>query len=292
MLVLGLALLALTAVLLRELLIRARPPKAVEEVRIMLRTLDSGISLPRYVEGELGRVFIVTQRAGGWSTVVEFSAESKLILKDVLYRDLCSTTYLLALDERRLGYLEAPAIRVTSEPYRDTFIMCLNPQSVPRISKKVSVFEDTSSVEGVIELLDGFYRARAVWLPHELPSWRLIYDSRRRTFRIVKESRDGAVVGEVQVDVCVRPPTRLRTEVCATVVRSSRLGSEVRGSLDGLRELKLLITHRDNANLFKISGELGVSRYPHVSGYSEGCVSARVVLQTSTTQRISGEELL
>ncbi|MCX8185359.1 MAG: hypothetical protein RMI56_02925 [Sulfolobales archaeon] len=292
MVALSIALSILTLVYSRKMLIYSRSSKAVLAIKKILVTSDSGISLPGHTEGELGKVYVSTHSRRSRRTVVGFSAISKISLNYVSYRDLCFSSYLLALDAGGSGYLEAPAIRVISEQYRNTFIVCLNPLVTPRLTKRVDVFEDASLAEGVVELVSGYYQARATSLRHDLPSWRLVYDAGRGIYRIVKELGESVRVGEVRVEVCVKPLKYLPTKICATIVRSDKLGLEEWGRLEGLTKLKILVFHKDSIDLFKLSREVNLSKYPHISGYSEGLVSVKLVLESSPTRRVEREEIL
>lgn len=110
--------------------------EAVAAIRRMLVTDEEGVSLSRDLDVEFGRLRVTgVNGRRGYRSFTEFAPSSKLLLGKIRYRDLCSGGYLLAIDSEGNGYLDALAIRVSTKPFRNVLIACLDPLEVNTLNK-------------------------------------------------------------------------------------------------------------------------------------------------------------
>lgn len=285
------ALAVLAAVLIASrTAIRVRSSGAAAAVSRMLIITRDGISLSRQVDAELGRLKVVVRRGRRRRSVARFEPDAPVPLGKVSYGDLCSGGYLLAVGPGGVGYLDAPAVRISAGPYKDTFVLCFDPQEVPRVTRPVELLEETSTVTGTVDVLDGGYVVRMSWAAYEIPSWKLVYDPQRRAHRIVREPGDKVRARAVRVDICVRLPEYPECEVCAAVGRLTRIDGEVSGRLEGVSGRRITAIHRNVIDLLALAEELEIARFPHVSGYSEGYVVARLTVEMPSGEEMRWEE--
>lgn len=290
LILLALCLIALVRVL--KVAITRSHIKAVSAVRRMLAVSGEGISIGKPVDAELGRLHTSVWQGRRRYTSVKFSSFKEVVLSTITYEDLCSGGYLLAVGPNRTGYLEVPAMRISSGLYKNVLILCMDPNKVPRVAKSIEVSEDSSTAKALVEVLDGRYLARVSWVSHELPSWRLVYDPQRKMHRIVKEPGERSRARSLRVEICVRSPEYPTSEVCSVIAKIAKVGSEESGALEGLTNRKIVVIHKDKLDLLELAKELEVSRYPHISGYSEGCVRVKVILDIPSAMDIKREELI
>lgn len=284
---------SLALVLVLKELHNTKLTKAVAAIRRMLVTDEEGVSLSRDLDVEFGRLRVTgVNGRRGYRSFTEFAPSSKLLLGKIRYRDLCSGGYLLAIDSEGNGYLDAPAIRVSTKPFRNVFIACLDPLEVNTLNKSIEIVEETSAAKSIINVSNGRYSAKLSWTSLELPSWRLVYDPKRGSYRIVKEPGMGARVRSVRVEICAKSLGYLTPEVCATIIRLARVDTEASGMLEGLSSRRLVVAHMANINLLKLAKEVGIDRYPHISGYSSGYVKAKLTFEVSMARDIVREELI
>lgn len=272
------ALAALLAVLVAlRAVARVRPSRAVAAIKGALVVSKDGVSLPSPLRAELGRFRVVAGR-GRRRLDARFEPETSVAFGEVSYGDLCSGGYLFAVGPSGAGYLDAPALRVAEGPYKDTLVLCFDPQEVPSVTRSIEISEGPSMVTGVVSSLGGGYSVRMSFAA-EAPSWRLVYDPQRGSYRIAREPWDRSRVEEFRVDICVKPPECPECEVCATVVRTAKAGLEIPGRLEGLSGRRIAVVHKSRVDLPGLAEELEIPRLPHISGYVGGYVTVRLTMR-------------
>ncbi|MEM2006869.1 MAG: hypothetical protein QXG17_01995 [Sulfolobales archaeon] len=285
-----LVILSVLALALREIR-RSRLAKAVVAVKKMLVTGEEGVSFSRPLNAELGRLTIVgIVGRKGYRALAEFTPSSKLLLGSIRYRDLCSGGYLLAVDSVGNGYLNTPAVRILIKPFENVLVACLDPSEVHTVAKSIEIVEENSTAKSVIHVSGGRYSARVSWESFVLPSWRLVYEPMRGSYRIVKEPGVGVRVRSVRVEVCAKSLSYFTPEICATITRLAKVDSEASGTLEGLIGRRLVVVHMAYVNLLDLARELGIARYPHISGYSSGYIKAKLTMEVPMAKNIVREE--
>lgn len=270
--------------------IRVRSSRAAAAVSRMLIIAEDGISLPRPVDAELGRLKVVAQRGRRRRCAARFEPDTAVSFGRVSYGDLCSGGYLIAVGSSGVGYLDAPAIRISAGPHKDTFVLCFDPREVPRVTRSVELLEESSVIAGTVDVIDGGYSVKMSWVAHELPSWKLVYDPQRRSYRIAREPGGKFRARGARVDICVKPPECPDCEVCVEIGRLTKIDRETYGRLEGLNGRKIAVVHKYRADPLSVAEELNIARFPHISGYSGGYVIVRLTMENPYGEDIKWEE--
>ncbi|MEM4628979.1 MAG: hypothetical protein QXL83_03355 [Zestosphaera sp.] len=111
----------------------------------MIKFLSKSITLTKPLKVEFG----VLRARGyysnrGYHVMTEFLSSSALV-ESISYEGLYSSSYLLAVDSKGVGYLVAPAVKVISREGRNVVVACLDPSKTPKISKLVEVSDSRAA---------------------------------------------------------------------------------------------------------------------------------------------------
>jgi hypothetical protein len=69
-------------------------------------------------------------------------------------------------------------------------------------------------------------------------------------------------------------------------------GDEVVRELERLKERKIIIEHVNNINLRKLAKHLGITNYPHISGYASESIKVKLILDKPFSKDLVREETL
>ncbi|MEM2021555.1 MAG: hypothetical protein QXP80_04970 [Zestosphaera sp.] len=266
--------------------------RAVSRVKELTSFLKEGLSFAKPLSVEFGVLSARGYYARGYHVETRFSGIKTAVLSNISYNDLCSVSYLLAVDKRGVGYFISPAVRINSDDGKNVLIACLDPLKIPRLGKSVEVVNASSIASSSVNLIDGKYVLKASWSVVGAGSWRVVYDERRRTYTVATGSEERGKVRGFRVDLCVKPPIKYGSEICRTAINIEKPVQEVTEVMQGLNTRKVLITHKGLVNLLKIAREVGVEIYPHISGYAENTVRVRLVLDIPLAKDIVREEVI
>jgi len=251
---------------------------------------DDGISLNKPVQVELGFLRARGYYSRGYHVTAEFTSTGSAFVSKIRYEDLCSDAYLLAVDERGIGYLIAPAAKINSRVGRNVIIACLDPSKTPKLSKTLEIAEPQTLVKSEIKVTDGRYLIKASWTVSGLKQWRVVYDEKKGVHTIISEPDTRSKARNAVVKLCVKPQTPLAGEFCVNALKIEKPGDEAVRELEGLKERKIIIEHLNNINLRKLSEHLGITNYPHISGYARESIKAKLILNIPLARDLVREE--
>ncbi|MEM4697289.1 MAG: hypothetical protein QXS63_05615 [Zestosphaera sp.] len=94
------------------------------------------------------------------------------------------------------------------------------------------------------------------------------------------------------VKLRVKPSTILASEVCRKVLEFKKPGEEALTELEGLQERRIFIEHLNLVNLGRLAKSLGITAYPHISGYAENMVKVKLILNVPFSRDVVKEEAI
>jgi len=266
--------------------------RSVSRVKNLTQFLDDGISFSEPVQVEFGVLRARGYYSRGYHVATEFTVSSSALASKIRYEDLCSDAYLLAVGKQGIGYLIAPAVKISSRVGRNVVIMCLDPAKTPKLSKSLEITESQALVKSEVKVADSGYLVRASWLVTGIKQWRIVYDEKKGVHTIVSEPDAGSKIRGVMVKLCVKPRIPFAGEFCINFLEIKKPGDEVVRELEGLKERKIIIEHLNNINLRKLTKNLGITNYPHISGYAGESIKVKLVLNIPLAKDLVKEEVL
>ncbi|MEM0014493.1 MAG: hypothetical protein QXS42_01055 [Zestosphaera sp.] len=272
--------------------VRVSNSRAASAVRSSVRFFDDGILLAKPMEVEFGLLKARGYYSRGYHITTEFFRRSSALVDRITYSDLCSDTYLLATDSRGVGYLIAPGVRIASREGRNVIIMCMDPSKIPKLSKSIEITESQTSVRSEVELKDGRYVVKASWAVSTPGQWGVLYDEKKGVYTITTTPEVRGRVRGAAVKLCARPQQALAVEICDTVLEVRRPGEEVVRELSNLQERKVVVEHLNLINLSRLAKSVGITTYPHISGYANGMVRVKLVLDIPLARNVVREEVI
>lgn len=261
------------------LLLRALSYEKASRIRSMIQFLDDGISLAKPLEVEFGFLRACGYYSKHYQVVVDFEKYSKALVDKIPYSALCSGAYLLATDSMGVGYLIAPAVKVTSPRLGGVAILCLDPSKTPRLSKSIVGLEGITSE---VSLVGGKYVVRASWTTTTYSQWRVVYDEKKGIYTITTTPKSESRLRGATLKLCVKSrrtfiiPRLFPVEICSSVLEIRKPGEEVVKELEGLPERRIIVESMNYLNLARLASTAGVTTYPHISGYAEGMIKAKL----------------
>ncbi|MFN3268243.1 MAG: hypothetical protein ACK416_03170, partial [Zestosphaera sp.] len=99
-----------------------------------------------------------------------------------------------------------------------------------------------------------------------------------------------------KLKLCVKPrqtfiiPPIFPAEICSSILEIQKPGEEVVKELEGLPERKIIVESMDYLNLARLASTAGVTTYPHISGYAEGMIKAKLTHDIPLKKDIVVEE--
>jgi len=274
-------------------LIRVSSSRSLSRVRSLIKFLSEGITLTKPLKVEFG----VLRARGyysnrGYHVVTEFLSSSNALVESISYEGLCSSSYLLAVDSKGVGYLVAPAVKVISREGRNVVIACLDPSKTPKISKLVEVSDSRASVKSEVRIINSKYVVKASWPASSAGQWKVLYDEKKGVYTVTTEPSVEGKVRNAVVKLCVKPSTILASEVCRKVLEFKKPGEEALTELEGLQERRIFIEHLNLVNLGRLAKSLGITAYPHISGYAENMVKVKLILNVPFSRDVVKEEAI
>jgi len=266
--------------------------RSVSRVKSLIRFLDDGISLAKPLQVEFGVLRARGYYGKGYRVTAEFVGSGSALVSKIRYEDLCSDAYLLAVDERGVGYLIAPAAKIRSRVGRNAVIACLDPSKTPKLSKSLEISESQTLVKSEVRVDEGGYLIKASWIVTGTGQWRVVYDEKKGVYTIVSEPDAGSRVRGAVVKLCVKPRIPFAREFCVKTLEIKKPGDEVVRELERLKERKIIIEHVNNINLRKLAKHLGITNYPHISGYAGESIKVKLILDKPLSKDLVREETL
>lgn len=274
-------------------MINSRYLSSLSRVRSLIRFLDKGIALAKSLEVEFGILRVEGfHTARGYRVMTEFSRSRSVSVESISYEGLCSSSYMLAVDSRGVGRLVAPAAKIVSREGRNVVIMCLDPSKTPKVSKIVEMSDSRTSVKSELRVINGKYVVKASWTAGSAGQWRVLYDEKRGVYTVTTEFGAESRARSAVIKLCVEPYTVLAGEICRQVFEFKKPGEEALTELEGLQERRILVEHLGLINLSKLARSLGITTYPHISGYVENIVKVRLILNMPFLRDVVKEEMI
>lgn len=273
-------------------LVRVSNSRSASRIKSLTRFSSEGISLAKPLQVEFGVLRAIGYYSKGYHVITEFLKRGSAFVDSISYKDLCSDAYLLAVDWRGIGYLVAPAVKIVSRGGKNVVIMCLDPLKTPKISKLVEVVDSRTRVESEVKIVDGRYVVKASWPASSATQWRVVYDEKKGVYTITTEPAVEVRVRNVLVKLCVKSSVLSAGEICRHVLEVKKPGEEVLRELEGLQERRVFIEHLDLVNLASLARSLGITTYPHISGYAENMIRVKLVLNIPFSKDVVKEEVI
>lgn len=274
------------------LLVRRLAVRSISRIKNLTRFNDDGVSLAKPVSVEFGVLRVRGYYSRGYHVATEFLRKGSAVVDVISYEDLCSDAYLLAVDASGVGYLIAPAAKITSREGKNVVITCLDPSKTPRLNKSIEVTESQTIMKSSVDLINGRYLIKGSWVIGSAGQWRVVYDEKKGVYTITTEPEVENRVRGAVIKLCVKPQMTFASEFCAKVAEVRKLNEEVTRELEGLRRREIIIDHLNTIDLRKLIKTLGITKYPHISGYAKEAIKVKLVLDKALKRDIVKEEVI